>query len=350
MSNLYKRKDTWWSRFKVSGKEYRRSLHTTVKAEAERRLKAVRKEIEDEVLFGIGPPMSWQTAVLAWNQQATADLAPSTVYRYLMSLKQCHAQLDGCDLRKINVPKLREIIRERRAQGATTATIRRDLTAISSVLDYAIGEGWILENATLTVRHKRMRERRDPITLPTEAAIEAMVKASPDRFADAIEFALETGMRQDEIFGLTRRAVGAGEITIKGKGRKLRVIPLTYQAKRILDRQPQFLGSQFVFWHSEGRRWTSPSSRFGDVQRRLARKAAQEKREHQWFRFHDLRHLYAVEYLRAGKGSLYDLQKLLGHSSVKTTEIYLEFLTPEQVKMAQHGGGTQGDTAATVRA
>lgn len=350
MANLYKRGDKWWARFKVSGKEYRRSLHTPAKTEAERRLKAVRKEIEDEVLFGIGPPMSWQTAVIAWNQQATSDLAPKTVTRYLVSLGQCDSVLHGVDLRKIDVPKLRELVRTRRAKGATTATIRRDLTAISSVLDYAIGEGWILENATLTVRHKRMRERRDPIVLPTKAAIAEMVKESPSRFADAMEFALETGMRQDEIFGLTRRAVGAGEITIKGKGRKLRVIPLTYQAKRILDRQPQHLTSPFMFWHSDGRRWTSPSSRFGDIQRRVARKAAQEKRVYQPFRFHDLRHLYAVEYLRARNGSLYDLQKLLGHSSVKTTEIYLEFLTPEQVKAAMHGGGTMSGTAATVSA
>ena len=99
-----------------------------------------------------------------------------------------------------------------------SATIRRDLTAISPVLDYAIGEGWIQENATLTVRHKRMRERRDPIVLPTEAAMKAMLEASPDRFADAMEFARETGMRQDEIFGLTRRQVGAGNRHLTGKG------------------------------------------------------------------------------------------------------------------------------------
>ncbi len=181
MSNLYKRGDKWWARFKVSGKEYRRSLHTAVKAEAERRLKAVRKEVENEVLFGIGPPTIWHTAVMAWNEQATTDLSPKTVKRYLVSLRQCDDVLRGVDLRKIDVPKLRELVRSRRSKGATTATIRRDLTAISSVLDYAIGEGWIQENATLTVRHKRMRERRDPIVLPTEAAISAMVEASPTR-------------------------------------------------------------------------------------------------------------------------------------------------------------------------
>lgn len=347
MPNLYKRGNHWWARFKVRGVETRRSLRTTVRSEAERRLKAIRKAVEDELLYGLAPPMLWQSAVLAWSKEATADLSPKTVKRYLVSLGQCRPFLDGTDIQKIDVPKLRELVRERRARGATTATIRRDLTAISSVLDYAIGEGLIQENPTLTIRHKRMREKRDPIMLPTEADIATMVAAAPARFADAIEFARETGMREEEIFSLTHKQLGRDEITIVGKRNRLRVIPYSRKAKEIIARQPQRLGKPYVF-HHDGERWSSPSSRFGDIRRRVARKAAQAKTEFHGFRFHDLRHLYAVEYLRAGLGSLYDLQQLLGHESVKTTEIYLEFLTPEQRKQAQHGG-TKIDTAATVQ-
>jgi integrase/recombinase XerD len=53
-------------------------------------------------------------------------------------------------------------------------------------------------------------------------------------------------------------------------------------------------------------------------------------------RFHDLRHFFAVSYLRAG-GNIYDLQKTLGHTSIKTTEIYLDFLTPEEQHIAMFG-------------
>jgi integrase/recombinase XerD len=42
------------------------------------------------------------------------------------------------------------------------------------------------------------------------------------------------------------------------------------------------------------------------------------------------------EYLRRG-GNIYRLQKILGHSSIKTTELYLAFLTPEEQMQAQHG-------------
>ncbi len=348
MPNLYKRGDKWWARFTVAGHEYRRSLRTTVRAEAERRLKAVKKEVEDEALFGIAPPLSWSAAVLAWNQDATADLSPKTVKRYLTSLKQCHVQLNVDNLRKIDVPLLRGLVKARRLQGATTATIRRDLTAISSILDYAIGEEWIQENPTLTVRHKRLRERRHPITLPTDEDIAAMVGAAPQRFADAIEFARETGMREEEIFGLTHRQIGGSEITIRGKRARLRVVPLSRKARAIIDRQAQFIGSPYVFHQGNGRRWASPASRFGDIRRRKIKAAQKAAQDFVGFRFHDLRHLYAVEYLRAGKGSLYDLQQLMGHESVKTTEIYLEHLTPEQRKAAIHG--TKDGTAAAVRA
>jgi integrase/recombinase XerD len=334
MPNLYKRGETWWARFKVSGVEYRRSLRTSVRTEAERRLKSLKKDIENEALFNIGPPQTWQAVVLSWNTHATGDLSPKTLKRYLTSLKQVRPWLDGLEIRRIDIAKLREVVKGRRVSGSTTATIKRDLTAISGVIDHAIDEGWVEENPTLTLRHRRMREKRHPIVLPDEEEI-ALVKAkAPSRFADAMDFARETGMREEEIFGLTWKQIGPDTVTIYGKRNRLRVIPLSRRARRIAERQARHIRAPYVFYHGDGERWKSPASRFGDIRRRVARKAAHGFRG---FRFHDLRHLYAVEYLKAGRGSLYDLQKLLGHASVKTTEIYLAFLTPEQAKLAMHG-------------
>jgi integrase len=54
------------------------------------------------------------------------------------------------------------------------------------------------------------------------------------------------------------------------------------------------------------------------------------------FRFHDLRHLFAVRYLQNG-GSIYALQGIMGHTSVKTTEIYLAYLTPDQQLKSKMG-------------
>jgi integrase/recombinase XerD len=340
MPNLYKRGETWWARFKVSGVEYRRSLRTASKSEAERRLKAVRSEVEGEARFGIVAPRSWQDAVIAWNRDATADLNPKTVKRYLTSFKQVHPFLADMEVHRIDVPKLKEMVKARRIRGAGTATIRRDLTAISAVLKHAADEGWREDvNPTLALRARgKMKERRDAIVLPNLEDIERLKAGCQSRIADAIDFARETGMRLEEIFGLTHRQLDHSTVTVeRAKHRGFRVIPLSRKAKRIIEKQPQFIGSSYVFHQGDGKRWASPSSSFGNAQRRVVKAAQKAAQEYRWFAFHHLRHLFAVEYLKARRGTLYDLQQILGHSSVTTTEGYLKYLTPDEAKFALHG-------------
>ncbi len=51
------------------------------------------------------------------------------------------------------------------------------------------------------------------------------------------------------------------------------------------------------------------------------------------FRCHDLRHKFAIDYLKNG-GDIYKLKQILGHSSVKATEMYLACI---DVGVAQKG-------------
>lgn len=82
------------------------------------------------------------------------------------------------------------------------------------------------------------------------------------------------------------------------------------------------------------------SSQFGATSRRLskapAQKSAQSRHSFVRFRFHDLRHLFAVRYLQNG-GSIYALQGVMGHTSVKTTEICPACLTPDQQLKSKMG-------------
>lgn len=332
MSNLYKRNGIFWARFQVAGREYRRSLRTRVRTDAKKRLESERTRVENEVLFGLAPDKTWQAAVVEWNQHGTSHIAAKTYRRYLASLKKMRPFFDGMHIREITVQAIREMVKQRRKQRVTTATISRDLTAMSSVLSYAIDEGWIDSNPTLAFRNKRFREKRNPIVLPEMESVKMAIEASPKRFGDAIEWALECGMREGEVFWLEHRQL-TSVVTIIGKGNRMRAIPYTAKMREIAERQPQYLGSPYVFYHGDGETWKSPDSRFGDIKRRLARKRAQFVP----FRFHDLRHLYAVTFLRERRGSIYDLQQLLGHESIKTTERYLEFLTPEEAMDAMRG-------------
>jgi integrase/recombinase XerD len=115
---------------------------------------------------------------------AARQISEKTKTRYLVSLKQCGPFLEDKILDRIDAASLREMIKARREQGTSNATIRRDLTAVSAVLAHAQDEGWIEQNAALAVNRRRIPERRSPILLPTDVSIAAMLAAVPPKLAD----------------------------------------------------------------------------------------------------------------------------------------------------------------------
>ena len=111
-------------------------------------------------------------------------------------------------------------------------------------------------------------------------------------------------------------------------------MPLTAAALAILDRQPRYLTAAWCFWHGDGERFVNPASNFQRVRRAAAQKSSQRGGGFKAFRFHDLRHLFAVEYLRDGRGSIYQLQQVLGHTTIRVTEGYLDYLAPDERERA----------------
>ena len=145
------------------------------------------------------------------------------------------------------------MVRDRREKGATNATIKRDLTAISSVLEHAIENDWIDENPTLASR-RRLKERRDPITLPDLGDVERAVLAAPGNMAHLIFAAWKTGCRQNELVTAERRHLDQArrQLTIFGKRNKRRVIGLDEATYERLAAIPLAIGSPLLFYHSGG--------------------------------------------------------------------------------------------------
>ena len=303
-------------------------------------MSAVRKEIEDRAFYGASEAISWPQAVVTWDAWIKRHgKRPGTIKRYLVSLTQLRPWLDAMDVQRIDHDLVRKIVRERGRLGVTNATIRRDLSALASVLDAAVDEGWIKENPAHSFDRRRLKEQRDPIVLPEATSI-AAVLAVGSRFLDMAAVSHLTGMREEEIASLRHDQIDRSRMAVSlvhTKGRRAREVPITADALAIIDRQPQFLRSPFVFWRGEGERFKHVGAQFYATVGRVARKAAHAGQPFRRFRFHDLRHLFAVEALRDGRLSLYALQQVLGHSSVKTTEGYLDYLTPEEKQAAIQG-------------
>jgi integrase/recombinase XerD len=313
---MYAVNGTWYLRAEFAGRKYRESLHTTNVREARRLRDARLKTLQSQARHGA---VDWPKAVVAWAEHMQGQIGPATRQRYLQSLALCEPHLRGRMVGEIDGPIIRGLVTARR-RVVGIATVRRDLTAVSRVLAYAQSVGLREGNPALDAI-RTLRERRDPIVLPDDGSIQAVfAKCSPALRNLAVAARL-TGARQAELTALKwsqlNETAGTLEI-LKGKGNRRRVITLSPAALDHiagLDRS-----SELIFPSADGR-WVSVPPAFAKTVRRAAPRVP--------FRFHDLRHLYAVESLRSGL-SIYRVSQHLGHTSVKTTEIYLAHLTPDE--------------------
>lgn len=346
MSKLYRRGKTWWARIQVNGRDHRRSLQTTSRAVADRRFGQFLREAEHFRFHG-ETRHKWQDAVVQWSLATAGDLKATTRKRYLCSLKQLDSILHGLYIDEID---RRTVAKIAKRGGIKNATRRRDLTAVSVVLRWCSHQGWRDDNPARDWDRGAIKERRDPIALPSAAEIDLVINDCPGNFARLVRLALETGLRQEECGSLEHGQVDLKRRAIelsRTKGNRHRSVPLSNQAIGTYAGTPRHIRSPFVFWHHDGARYGNISSRFAAIVRRVIdRQIKANQQPLQAFRFHDLRHWYAVDYLRSG-GSIYDLQRILGHASIKTTEIYLDFLTPAEETKAKRLGTIAG-TGGTV--
>jgi len=140
------------------------------------------------------------------------------------------------------------------------------------------------------------------------------------RVALVVKFALYTGLRRSEIFGLAWQNVDLlnGLITLRNtKGGKDEILPLSDEALKIVIEAKHILPNPdcpFVFSNRWGRKRVS----FGNTWTYIKRAAKLPPD----FRFHGLRHTFASYLASSGKVSTYTLQRLLTHKSPQMTQRY----------------------------
>jgi integrase/recombinase XerD len=348
------RGEVLWGRIQAGGRDVKWSLRTNDSAVARRRLEGERARAVAAIHYG-DHRRTFQEVLEAWGKSITSQVRPRTVSRYAGSLGTLQPFLEGLYLDEIDKKFIGEIVEARQAAGVTNATIKRDLTALSSVLSYAEDQDWRDDNPVLSWlrpkarRKSRIRESRDPIVLPDPDHVRTVVVLAPGLFANLIRAAEVTGCRQEELTKAKRTQVDhtSKQLTVIGKGNKIRVIDIADCYDEVFKPIPATLASPWLFWHSTGQPFSSPASNFRRLMAIAVQKAQKQEQDFRRFRFHDLRHLHAVQYLKDGH-SIYDLQHRLGHTSIKTTEMYLVYLTPEEKRMAMLGAGTKSGTQAAV--
>lgn len=175
------------------------------------------------------------------------------------------------------------------------------------------------------------KQKKPEVTFLEKEELKRLLKA-PDNLRDKaiLEVLFSTGLRVSELVGLDREQIDfkRGEFSVRGKGDKVRLVFLSETAKEALslylaEREDPNL-ALFVN-QQDNSRLTSRS-----VQRIVKKWAAKAGIVTKDVTPHVIRHSFGTDLLRSG-ADLRSIQKMLGHSSVTTTQIYTH-VTDQQLR------------------
>jgi len=322
--NLYERNGVFYARIQVAGRDVRRSLKTGSKAEAKRRLKAMLAQLSPYH----GTARRSVTDVLdAALLDAKGHLKEKTLDRYTQSALILNRHFTGF-FDAIDRRAVLDFIEARKADGVSIRTIKNDLSVLSVAAEYAIEHDLAGTNPVTQIGKRSLRYKPSVFVLPPDADIELVLSSVAGPLEQLCRLLRHTGMRRDEAVNLRWQDVdmkrGAATLPITKAGTS-RTVSLSAKALEILKGRPRQIATDLIFTRNDGQPYTGVSQGWREAVYRALKKRPKLQR----FRLHDLRHIYAIEYLRDG-GNLYVLQKQLGHGSIRQTEWYLQFLTPDE--------------------
>ncbi len=285
-----------------------------------------------------------------------AEITPADLLRWV------EARHEGRTVERLRARRPRETLAafrvapdrmERRTlQGASPATINKDLNLISALYRWAIKAGFVDDNPARKVERLSEKGRARETYLSAEEA-RAFAAACAPSLRPLVIAALHTGARRGELLALCwrdvdmeRREVVIAPATEKaGRGRVIPMTPSLFDLLAELRSRrplPALDGSDRVFLGPDGAPltlgllrglWEKAVEKVGDGVPASKRGAVT---------FHCLRHT-AASLLAAGGIPLLDIARVLGHSTLSVTMRYAHF-APESGRKAM---AALGDALAT---
>ncbi len=250
------------------------------------------------------------------------------------------------DLSEAGIRDFRAWMSRKSMDGASNASRARSLSGVKNFLGYLDRQG-IMHNAAINT----VRSPKKPHKLPrplAESQMRALIDSAPE-IARNTEIGLRDkalftllygcGLRIDEALSLNIADLPRdGFIRVRGKGNKERLVPVLPGVEKTLrehaaEREGQSLDP--IFLGARGKR----------LHQGVAQKAMRDLRRllnlPETATPHALRHSFATHLLQNG-ANLREIQELLGHASVTTTQRYTEVNAEELLKIHRAAHPRQG--------
>jgi len=258
-------------------------------------------------------------------------LAANTLDAYGRDLKRFIDWLDGRRPDAIKVGDLTHFMGALQEQNLAPATVSRTVVAIRTFFKFLELEGIVSENPAELLEAQKQWQRVPGVLSP--AQVESLLAAprKTDSFwqrdVAMLEVLYATGCRASEVCSLRVRdlALDQGVLKCTGKGGKQRIVPIGRQAIEAIGRYTDELRCELAAKakHPPEALFLSRSGRSLDrIQLwRLLRRYARRAGIADQISPHSLRHSFAT-HLLAGGADLRQVQEMLGHASIQTTQIY----------------------------
>jgi integrase len=208
-----------------------------------------------------------------------------------------------------------------RLKTVCPTTLNIELRTLRAAFNTAIRWKLLSESPFKGVPLVRVPEKQ-PTYLSKVEFQKLLAEIKEQWFKDLIVVAVYTGLRRGELLNLSWTDIDLGRklIFIQSSGThrtkfgKRRTIPMSENVVGILQRRALNRKTNFIFWNGR-KRWTdnSVSHKF-----KLAVRSSGINPD---VHFHSLRHTFASWLVQEGV-SLYEVQKLLGHSDIIVTQVY----------------------------
>lgn len=256
MGRVFQRGGVWWLAYYHRGTEHRESSGSLVRKDAVDKLKARLGEMGHGRL--IGP-----SAERVTFDDLARDFLADFRLKGRRSIEWAEDRVvvlrrtfDGDRAVDITGPRLRAFAEARLTDGASAATVNRDLAVLRRMFTLAV-QAERLQTRPHFPALKEAEPRRDFFEAAEYAALRERL---PDYVRDVLDFGYHTGWRKGEILGLgwadLDRAAGVIRLPAeRSKNGRGRVLALSPQLRALIERrwQGRALGCPFVF-HRDGER------------------------------------------------------------------------------------------------
>ncbi len=280
--------------------------------------------------------MNWKSGINDFLMYLKLEkgLSENTIISYendILKLSRHCISLDKNDPSKIDKDTISEFIFQIAKIGYNPKSQARLLSGIRGFYNFLLLEDYITTNPADLVEAPKI-QRNLPEILSVEeidTLIDAIDRSTKEgeRNRVIIETLYGCGLRASELISLKISDLFLEEsiLKVQGKGDKQRYVPLADKTKEIIEFYLNEIRGDFpyvsgeedtLFVNRRGKQLTRVM--IFTIIKQLKEKSGIKKK----ISPHTFRHSYATHLLEGG-ADLLDIQQLLGHASIATTEIYL---------------------------